>query len=81
MAGHKSRATCNIYLQDKKLGNTKLLKLAACHLKKVIIGSINHRYLLKVLQMSDTALKTLSEKFTFTFTYFMLGSWSRSNLC
>lgn len=37
--------------------------------------------LLKVLQMSDTALKTRSEKFTFTFTYFMLGSCSRSSLC
>lgn len=31
-------------------------------------------YLLNVLQMSETALKTLSEKLTFTLTYFMLGS-------
>lgn len=38
-------------------------------------------YLLKVLQMSETALKTRSEKLTFTFTYFMLGSCSRSSLC
>lgn len=39
------------------------------------------RYSLKVLQMSETALKTLSEKLTFTFTYFMLGSCRRSSLC
>jgi len=38
-------------------------------------------YLLNVLQMSETALKTLSEKLTFTLTYFMLGSWRRSSLC
>lgn len=39
------------------------------------------RHLLNVLQMSETALKTLSEKLTFTLTYFMLGSWRRSSLC
>lgn len=38
-------------------------------------------YLLKVLQMSDTALKTRSEKLTLTFMCFMLGSWRRSSLC
>lgn len=39
------------------------------------------QHLLKVLQMSETALKTLSEKLTLTLTYFMLGSCRRSSLC
>lgn len=38
-------------------------------------------HLLKVLQMSDTALKTRSEKLTLTFMCFMLGSCRRSSLC
>lgn len=38
-------------------------------------------HLLKVLQMSDTALKTRSEKLTLTFMCFMLGSWRRRSLC
>lgn len=37
--------------------------------------------LLKVLQMSETALKTRSEKLTLTFMCFMLGSCRRSSLC
>lgn len=37
--------------------------------------------LLNVLQISDTALKTRSEKLTLTLMCFMLGSWRRSSLC
>lgn len=56
-------------------------QMAACHTARHHEASRSSRYSLKVLQMSDTALKTLSEKFTFTFTYFILGSWSLSSLC
>lgn len=58
-------------------------ELTETHANGGIKGKPNQpaRYLLKVLQMSETALKTLSEKLTFTFTYFMLGSCRRSSLC
>ena len=51
-----------------------LLSPAATHTSRSL-------HLLKVLQMSDTALKTRSEKLTLTFMCFMLGSWRRRSLC
>lgn len=64
-------------LQDKKL-----ITISRCTggLGK-LPGVRIFQHLLKVLQMSETALKTLSEKLTLTLTYFMLGSCRRSSLC
>lgn len=73
-------------IRRKKKGGTQDTKIPHntvhfCLKKKKKNPQYYRHHLLKVLQMSDTALKTRSEKFTLTFMCFMLGSCRRSSLC